>query len=377
MAYENYFPRGIAKQKAFCNRVKERKRLINNIQTGQHTLLISPRRYGKTSLATYSIKETGYPYADADLFVAIDAEHIERRILACIKEAMKKICNSAEQILHLLTGYFKKLESRWTIGTQGMNLVLSPNDDGADPATTIMESLLALEYLLEKKKKRAVIFLDEVQEIGKLASGRGIEGAIRHVAQQTSYISFIFSGSNRHLLQHMFYDSARPLYKLCDRITLERISERDYREHIDKLSQKRWGKKISNKSFDALFLLTERHPYYLNNLCLRLWDSDIKTPPTPKQIESTWHELSNEEQLDVSRELSSLSNGQKKLLIAISTGQKDKLTSKDFLKKIDMTGASIVEALKVLTKKDYIEKQEDGYYLIDPLIKTVLNKHYH
>jgi len=146
-----------------------------------------------------------------------------------------------------------------------------------------MEALLALEHLLNKKNKHTIIFLDEIQEISKLAEGKGIEGAIRHVAQQSKYLSFIFSSSNRHLLQSMFYDSARPLYKLRGRINLERISEADYTKHLLKLSTKRWEKPLSKSALNQLFLLTERHPYYLNNLCRRLWGSELKTPHRPEK----------------------------------------------------------------------------------------------
>jgi len=39
----NYFPLGIAKGDAFCNRVLERKQLIANIKKGQYIIVISPR----------------------------------------------------------------------------------------------------------------------------------------------------------------------------------------------------------------------------------------------------------------------------------------------------------------------------------------------
>ena len=164
------------------------------------------------------------------------------------------------------------------IGTQGVSLALIPTQE-SDPATNIMDALLALEDFLAKKKKRAILFLDEIQEIGEVAEGRGIEGAIRHVAQETKYLCFVFSGSNRHLLSRMFYDKNRPLYKLCDRIVVERIGQEDYEKHINKLSKKRWKAIWKDSALSTLFELTECHPYYVNNLCLRLWDSPLQHPP--------------------------------------------------------------------------------------------------
>lgn len=373
MAYESYFPRGVADDPAFCNRVEERKRLIHNIKTGQHTLLTSPRRYGKTSLVNYAVKEVDLPVGDADLFVAVDEKHIEQRILAGIKMAMSHACSSTEQLLRSLRDYFKTVDSQWTIGTQGVHLVLTPATKESDPATNIMQALLALEHLLKQKNKRGILFLDEMQEIGEIAEGKGIEGAIRHVAQQSKYLSFIFSGSNRHLLRHMFYDKARPLYKLCDRINLERISEQDYEKHLTELSIKKWKRPLSSESLAKIFDLTERHPYYMNTLCLRLWESALKKSPTPEEILAAWLDFAKEERLEIARELSALSTGQRKILIAIAAGFTTKLTGKDFLNKVNMTSSSVTSLLQNLEQKDYIEKHPNGYTLIDPLIKTMLN----
>jgi len=376
MRYETLFPRGIATEEAFCNRVSERKRLARNIKSGQHTLLMSPRRYGKTSLVNYVINEIGLPFGDSDLFVAIDANHIEQRILSGIKMAMNGACSSMQQVLQALRNYFKNHETQWVIGTKGVNLVLMPSEKEHDPATTIMEALMALEYLLKNRKKRAVIFLDEMQEIGEVAEGKGIEGALRHVAQQSKYLSFVFSGSSRHLLSHMFYDKERPLYKLCDRINLERISEDDYTKHLLSLSKMRWKKPLGKTSLEKLFLLTERHPYYINNLCSRLWESENDKLPCPEDIEAKWLDFAKEERQEVARELSTLSTGQRKILSFIASGFNEKLSGKIFLQKVNMTSSSVIEALQILEQKDYLEKDKSSYKIIDPLVKTTLNVYF-
>ena len=79
----------------------------------------------------------------------------------------------------------------------------------------ITEALLLIEKLLDENNKKAVIFFDEFQEIGKIAQTGNIEGAIRTAAQEMQNLSIIFSGSIRTLLIQMFNDEQRPLYKLC------------------------------------------------------------------------------------------------------------------------------------------------------------------
>ena len=69
----------------------------------------------------------------------------------------------------------------------------------------------------------------------------GIEGGIRSAAQETEYLSLIFSGSNRHLIESIFQDEGRPLYKLCKKIRLGRIQEMHYKKHINKAAKSMWG----------------------------------------------------------------------------------------------------------------------------------------
>ncbi len=376
MNYDTYFPRGIANGEAFCNREKERKKLIANIKSRQHTLIMSPRRYGKTSLVKYAIEETNTILGEADLFVAVDAKHIEHQIITAIKNVIRQINTPIEQTLEILRQFFINISAKWTVGTQGVNIALTPEKD-LDHATAIKEALLALDSLLEKKKGYAVFFIDEMQEIGEVAEGKGIEGAIRHVAQQTRSLSFVFSGSSRHLLAKMFYDKARPLYKLCDRMILDRIDEQAYNTHINKYINKKWGADLDDAAFKTIMTNTSRHPFYVNSLCRRILEVSTKKPPMEDEVQQLWNAIVNEERQELGREMAVLSPGQRKILVAIANGENKGFTSKKFLHKVNMTGSSVSEAIKILIEGDYLEKLEDGSArFIDPLLLSALKNYY-
>lgn len=376
MCDDRNFPLGIAIGDNFCNRKEERARLAKNIKLGQHTLIMSPRRYGKTSLVFYTMKEIGIPFGEADLFVSIDARRIEQNILSGVKQAITKVSKLTEQTLSIIRDYFKNKNAQWFIGTHGVNITLVPSPN-ADHIVNIIEALQALENLLQKQNKRAVLFLDEIQEIGEVGEGKGIEGAIRHVAQQTKHLAFVFSGSNRHLLSKMFYDKSRPLYKLCDRIVLERINASEYTKHLNVFAQKKWNAELDEHALNTIFELTELHPYYINNLCAHVWDMPITQLPSTDEIIGCWHSIVKEERLEIIRELSELSVGQRKILITIAREQKTKLHSKEVLQKMNLSSSTVTEAIRVLEQGDYIERrEEDGYRIIDPLLKTALNFYY-
>lgn len=372
MNYELYFPRGLATGSAFCNRKNERARLATNIKSGQHTLLMSPRRYGKTSLVFYVANEVGLPFGEVDLFIATDAKKIEYSIISGIKKIIANIGTSTEQILEILRNYFKDKSARWIVGTQGLNITLIA-DQNSDPATNIQEALQALDDLLQKKDKRAILFLDEMQEIGEIAGGSGIEGVIRHIAQKTKHLSLVFSGSNRRLLAKMFYDKSRPLYKLCDRILLDRIDKNEYVDHINEFVVQQCGGSVDLAVLDTIFKLTELHPYYVNNLCLNLWRFGVGVNTMPNDVINCWNKIIQEERSETLRELSMLSIGQRKILTIIANGQIDGLTGKKTLKEVDLSSSAVIEALKVLEQKDYIEETTaSSYKMIDPLIKSTI-----
>lgn len=372
----NYFPLGIAKGVAFCNRVSERKQLINNIKKSQHTIVISPRRYGKSSLVLYSLHESKLLYERVDLFVAVSAKTIEEQILKGVKSLLNKVNSLPEQVVAVIKSNIKNLKSKWIVGTDGIGIELIP-EAGSDSVSVIAESLQMLESVLVKKEIHAVFFIDEFQEIGVLAASKGIEGAIRHVAQESKNVCFIFSGSNRHTLSNMFDDRSRPLYSLCDRITIERIKEEDYVSHIKAVANKTWGKDLEKSVLEELMFLTERHPYYMNVLCDKLWSACDNNSPTRALVAKLWQEYIFQEKSKISKELSALSTSQKKLLIAIASGEKRDFSSKSSLHALDFSSATVVKSLKLLEEEDYVYRTMEGdYFLVDPLIKGSLNMFY-
>ncbi len=368
----NYFPLGIAKGDAFCNRVLERKQLIGNITKGQHTIVISPRRYGKSSLILYSLDESQLLYERIDLFVAVSAKTIEEQILNGVKNLLNRVSTVQEQVVSVIKNNLKNLKSKWIVGTDGFKIELIPSQE-SDSVSVITESLQMLENVLRKKETKAVFFIDEFQEIGVLANSKGIEGAIRHVAQESENLRFIFSGSNRHILANMFDDRSRPLYSLCDRITIDRITEEDYITYINGVSNKTWGKDLEKSVFDEIFLLTERHPYYMNVLCDKILSYCENRAPTSLDVTRLWQDYIFQEKSKTAKDLSSLSTSQKKLLIVISKGATKDLTSKATLHALDFSSAAIIKSLKLLEEEDYINRTIHGeYFMVDPLIKYSL-----
>ncbi len=372
MRKRDYFPLGIAFGKAFCNRKEETDLLLNNITNGKHTLLMATRRYGKSSLALHTISLSNLPYVETDFYMASTEKIVESYILNSVVELIGKALGNVDKLISSIKKYIKTLKPRLEIGGANLKLELVAAVE-SDPATNVKEALLLLERLLAEKGKQAVLLMDEFQNVGVIAKGTGIEAAIRHVAQKTKYLTIIFSGSNRKLLQTMFEDENRPLYKLCWKLTLQRISATHYQSHLQKAAKEAWNEELEEAVIDKIFQLTARHPYYLNKLCDKLW-TYYDTTPTIKNVELHWSEIIAEEKSDAIKEISALPSGQKNALSKLAENETTQMTEKQTIMDLKMTGSSIARALEGLEEKDIIEKVETGYQIINPVIKFYVLK---
>jgi uncharacterized protein len=370
---QKYFPLGLAIGSAFCNRIQERKQLKNNIQAGRHSLVISPRRFGKTSLVLYTLNELQIPHARIDLFVTVNEKKVETEIIEGVKQIIGQV-STKQQVFQTVKDFIKKLKLKLIIGTDGVNLELLPTESNA-AANTIKSILFLLENVLAKYKQEAVFFIDECQEIGNIAEYKGIEGAIRHVAQETQYLNFIFSGSHRHMLHQMFEDRSRPLYHLCERLTLDRINASDYVPFIQKLAEKQWRKPLPATVLTQILMFTEHHPYYINLLCGRIWVASSTLPTQPATITSIWMNYVEEQKPEIAKELSTLSPLQKKIITYIAIISGEELTGKKAMAQLNATSGAIIKVLKVLMERDYIYQLKSGAYcILDPVIKTSIQQ---
>ena len=287
----NYFPLGLALGEAFCNRIQERKRLAANIKNLAPTLISSPRRFGKTSLVIETLQQEKVDFVQIDFFSAVSIEDILSNILNGIGRAITLIQPNFTKALKLAADFFSNIQVKVELGAAGISINL--NKGISNPVLEIDNALTKLENLLKKYNKKVVLFFDEFQIVGQIATKVSVEATIRAHVQMPSNIIYIFSGSNRHLLGQIFDDRNRPFYKLCDRLVVNKISTEHYIKFINHAAQKKWKKQFTKSTIDKILDLTNRHPFYVNALCFKIWQ-DTKIPSL-ERVEEHWHLLAEEQ----------------------------------------------------------------------------------
>src|SRR3990167_9780664 len=106
---DEIFPQGLAMGQNFCNRVAEQAHLLQNIQASRPTLLMSPRRYGKTSLVTQVMSHLKIPFADVDLFSELDEIEIQNSILTGVGKLLYSVESTSHKAIQVIADFFSEL----------------------------------------------------------------------------------------------------------------------------------------------------------------------------------------------------------------------------------------------------------------------------
>ena len=184
------FPRGIAQGKAFYDRTEERKKLRQNIEHCIHTVIIAPRRFGKTSLMTQVLYENKIDHIWFDFMTITSKEEMQTKLLQKISEMVVRIAPATEKLKFLALKYFGKLKPEIVFSLPGVALTLHPGKFSQD---NIIDALTNLDKLAKDANKHQAVVFDEFQEILKIDENATLQASIRHAAERAKkYYLLIF-----------------------------------------------------------------------------------------------------------------------------------------------------------------------------------------
>lgn len=363
------FPSRIALGANFCNRVEEKRRIKNNIRNTQHTLIISPRRYGKTSLVYETIQEECVPFGYIHFFNAFRDDIVLKRFIDGLNQLVGELLPKTKAAIAKFGEYFRHAKLAVSLIGVKVEVKLQPVSNSV---IDVIKGLLEdIDKILKESGRQAVIFCDEFQDIVESDSSDEFQAILRDFAQFTERVTFIISGSHRHMLLKIFNDSNKPFYKLFDRIDLHRISANDYAPFIQKMALKKWHDELKSDLLNEILQLTECHAYYVNRLCFKLWMEN--SVPNLLDVHKAWALVVEEEFGAIANDLSALTKNQRVILQMIC---KNSLvaepTSDFFLNQVNLSPRSVIVVMEALEKTDHIERISGGFRAIDPVVKSIL-----
>lgn len=359
-----FFPQGVVTDEAFCNRDVERAILANKIFMHEHTVLVAPRRYGKTSLITQVLRESRFPGERIDLFFVLSHDEVLKAITSAASRLVSALLPKTKSTTKKIIDAINRLNPRLTFGLLGQKLEITFKQHNEQ---SISELLLALDAFAAKTQQKAVIVFDEFQQVGELSNSHSIEAAIRHAVELSQNITYIFCGSERHLLNEMFSDKSRPLYHLCELMKIGRIPSSCYAKFLNKMAQQRWFKPLDDQVIAEIIQLTENHPYYVNVICRRLWHTNKL--PTVTIVREIWDDYVNQQSDWIINDLSALTLNQRKLVAALADQSTDAPHSQAFCLRAGLLPANVQRSLESLKRLDFIDQNDQGAYkVLDPAV---------
>lgn len=365
----------IASDKNFTDRKIETERLALNFISAVNTILISPRRWGKSSLVARaaviaSKKNRNLKFCFIDLNNVRSEEQFYQQLATRVLNA------SATKTGKLIEN------SRKFFGRFIPNLTISPNPttelklglDWKDVKKEPDDILNLAEKISSQSNFKFVVCIDEFQNISEFENPLDIQKKLRSHWQKHRNVSYCLYGSKRHMMMDVFTSPSMPFFKFGDIIFLEKILLKDWIPFI----QKRFtdtGKNIHRNEAALIADLADCHPYYVQQLAQQSW---LRTDSfcSDEIIEKSFQDLVLQLSMLFQNLTDSLNTTQINLLKAL-TDNIEQLSSQSSIQTYGLgTSANVVKTKKALINKEILDYRGKVIYFLDPLFKYWLKNYF-
>ena len=357
----------------FTDREEESKRLERNFKSLINTTIISPRRWGKTSLVENIAEKIRNENKDIkvciiDIFsVRSEAEFYEyfaKEILKSTSNRWEEMAENAKTFLsHLLPkiNFSPDSQTEISFGVGWETLQKSPD-----------EILNLPETIAKAKKISVIVCIDEFQSIGDFPESLAFQRKLRSHWQHHHNVAYCLYGSKRSMLLDIFSNAAMPFYKFGDIMFLQKISNPKWGEFIKKRFDDT-NKKISIEQAAYLAKLVDNHSYYVQQLAQQAW-LRTKTSCSEEIIDESLQSIKNQLSLLFVGQIATLTSTQINFLKAVIDGE-TAFSSQANLKKYRLGSSANLKKIKtMLISREIIDITPQKVDLLDPIFALWLKE---
>ena len=356
----------------FTDREAETKRLLTNFRHGVNTILISPRRWGKTSLVQ---KVCRLAQSDKLRVVYMDAFSCrsERDFCDAFASAvLKQTSTKAEEWLESVKLFLSQVSPKISLGPDPMtdfsiSLEMNPKREEVD------EILQLPEKIARKRGWRIVVCVDEFQQIAEFTDSKAFQKKLRSVWQLQESVSYCLFGSKKHLMNELFEKKSLPFYKFGDAIYLQKIGTADWVDYIRSRFEAT-GKRVSRELAEKICQRADNHSSYVQQLAWLVW-THTEDEATEQDFDNAWRDIVDQNTPLFEKQTESLTTYQMNFLRAVVDGVSDEFTTQEVLRKYQLgTSANVSAVKRALEKKELIEVEKRQVVIPDPILKEWLKR---
>jgi hypothetical protein len=368
---ENPFVYGeIVPARAFVGRGEEQARLGRDLAEGQKVFLISPRRYGKSSLVRQTFAALARRRV-ATLEFTVSSYSSYVAFLEAYARALVGLETRAAQSGSWLRGLFPSVTPDVRLDRSGLTLAFPAIRTSRDAARLAEEVFSLPARIADRLKRRLAIALDEFQAIGAF-NGGSVEQALRAAVQQQRQVGYVFAGSEPSLMEQMI-GPRRPFYKAGPVLRLQKIPATTFAAFVE--SKFRATGLTPEAGLGAAVVdLAGNLPYDVQRLAHETWDDVVEARRRTvglDDLHATLHRLLGEQEPMFDGVWQRLTLAQRAALRAVVLEHGVQLLAAETRTRHRLGGASTVQAsLGALLKQDVITREDDGrYVVVDSLLR--------
>jgi AAA+ ATPase superfamily predicted ATPase len=359
----------------FCDREQETESIIRILTNGNNLVLKGPRRLGKSGLIHHIFEDKRicdhYNTFYFDIYATSTLEEftllLGRAVYASLASRKKK---AADAFLSLLRSLSLK------VGMDPVSGALMPGLGFGDVKGNEL-TLNEIFDFLEKSDTPNIVAIDEFQQIQHY-SQENMAALLRTRIQKMNNTKFIFSGSERHMLDIMFASQDNPFFKSARNVDIAPIPEDVYCDFARRLFLQ-YGKQADEDAVLYVYHLFDGVTYYMqetmNEAFSLLREGDTLTRGVAESIVDRLVESNTSRCLDILDDLTLI---QRRALGAIAKEWRvADLTSSAFISKYRLSSASSVQsATRALIKKKLVVRERSTYFLQDKYLALWLKANY-
>jgi len=364
---------------AFVDRVAELERLVADLADGQKVFLISPRRYGKSSLIRQALAATARRGA---LTVEVTVSSFSSYV--GFLEGYARALMAAETRWDRARTWLReaigsaRTEIRYTPGEAplGSLTVSFPSVKSERDVARLAQDVFALPgRLAETRRRKIVVALDEFQAIGEF-NGGSVEHAMRAAVQHQRDVGYVFAGSEPSLMERML-GPRRPFYKAGPVMRLDKIPADEFAAALDSRFN-RSGLKPDPGLGAAIVELAGNLPYDVQRLAHETWDEARPSSrrATLEHLHQALRRLLTEQEPMFEAIWQRLTLAQRAVLRAVVIQGGREVLSADVRTRHRLGGTSTIQsALSALVRDDVISREGARYVVVDSLLREWVARH--
>ena len=355
----------------FVNREDDIRKLKQNIDNQIHTILLSPRRWGKSSLVQVLEQKIGCTkktvFCHLDMFNISTENEFYHQLSSVI---LRNTHNKIQELFDSFKYLFTKMTPDISIEAGDM-AKLSIKFDPEKAEASFMEILNLPEQIAKKKKIKLVVCIDEFQNLERFKDPLMFQQKLRANWQHHQHVVYVLYGSKRSMLSSIFESQSMPFYRFGDVFYLRKIASSHWLKFIQK-GFKNTNKKIAKKYAVRIIELMENHTYYVQQLAHTVWNN-TSYEVDEDVFDQSMRDIIGRNAMMFESIYENLSINQIKVLHMLTDDLLVKITSAEQIRKYDLVSSSnVIQALKSLENKEIIDRFEGPPQFNDPVFRMWL-----